>query len=193
MSLEIILDIVLSVIVLAIYHSDCDRPVASPEVAEFPTTEPEAYEHTVVPAMTEPIDEWAIEDEALAMTYADEVQSEVEAVHFGKPIDPAYITHVDYTAAWYAEIDSPLESDDPSLDGPIEIVPLTPEAIAACTHLSTDPIEPISLGEYQAMSGRKLKALAKELSIAGWSRMKQPQLAIAVHQATIDRDGYPDD
>lgn len=189
MSLEIILDIVLSVIVLAIYHADCDRPVV-PAVAEFHTTTPEGYEHTVVPSMPEPIDEWSIEDEALAMVNADAVQAEIEAVHFDKPIDPAYI---DYTADWYAEIDALIEGDDPLLDGPIEIVPLTPEAIAACTHLSTDPIEPISLGEYQAMSGRKLKALAKELSIAGWSRMKQPQLAIAVHQATIDRDGYPDD
>lgn len=196
MTLELILDILVSCLVLVIYHSDCSPSTPKPveQSVEFHATSPEQYDHTVVPSTPEPIDEWAIEDEALVMTNADEVQSEIESAHLDKPIgiDAAYMTYIDYTAAWYAEIDALIDSNDPSLDGPIESVPLTPEALEACTHLSTDPIEPTSLAEYKDMSGRKLKALAKELAIPGWSRMKQPQLAVAVYEATIDRD-YSDE
>lgn len=198
MSLELILDIVLSVVVLVIYHSDCDRTTPAPvePIAEVHVTSPEQYDHTIIPSsVPELIDEWAIEDEALIMSHPGEVQAEIESVHFNKPIeiDDAYMAYIDYTAAWYAEVDALIDSDDPSLDGPIEVAPLTPEAIAACTSLSTDPIGALPLAEYQAMSLRKLKALGKELSIPKYSRMKQEALAVAVHKATIDRDGYPDD
>jgi hypothetical protein len=133
MTLELVLDIILSVIVLAIYHSDCH------------STSPEAYD-PIVPTLTpEPIDEWELEDEALLDEWVPIVE----------PIDE-----------WVLEDEALLDVDIVDIYVP-------------------------SLAGYQALSARKLKAMARELHLPGWSRMSQPKLAVSVYEATIARD-YPD-
>lgn len=192
MTLELVLDILVSVIVLAIYHSDC-TPTG---VAEFHTIAPEAYDHTIVPMPTSMPDEWLLDDDqALTMEASESLLDEWAAiVDRDDDWSPEFETaafesealmasciekaFVEVTGPWISQAAAQEVNDSCDLGGYDDAVGLE------------DTYEAPSLAAYGDMSARKLKAMAKEMSLPGWSRMSQPKLAQAVYDATIARESF---